>query len=332
MRVIVAGQVVEACVGTTEARKLHQLLNHACDGRHVVLFDPPGSIEGWLTATDDGTRGAYLTALGLSARRATALSATACTVRVDLTPECVWGDPVAVLPLDEALALLAEPLGILVENSVNDWHFLTGIMRVSERQIVDRALQQGWAQVLHGGGATIVAQIEARLTQPRLGFQTFVVFDSDRRHPTELHPRWQPTGQETCAGFLVETLTRAHLSSRYWMLRRRYIESYMPRKELAEAVSANVHPDAVEAFFRLREEARWFFNVKSGFRGDEPAENRHRCRDLYDDVAAEDREALYRGFGRIAEQYVKATSREFDWDADARRESANSLPNLLRLF
>ena len=41
MKVVVSAKVVAAITGTADARKLHQLLAYACDGRHTVFFEEP---------------------------------------------------------------------------------------------------------------------------------------------------------------------------------------------------------------------------------------------------------------------------------------------------
>ena len=333
MRVIVAKEVVSALMGTHNARKLHLLLNYACEGRHVLVFDPPSGLDDWLATIDQGSREAYVRAMQLSARSASALPADTATVLVQLTANDGWDDPLAVLSLDDALAVLSEPLGVLVENSVNDWHFLSGIMRTSERALIKRAVIQGWATPLHGGGGTLPAQLTARLENSGQGLRTFVLFDSDRRHPDELLDSWTPTGQEDRAAFNLEALSRQRIPRRYWMLQRRFIESYMPIAELSRAVSANIHPDAIDAFCRLSQPGRWYFHMKKGFDGDASVENSHRCRDLYDNVDASDRAALKGGFGRsLANHFETTSSIEFAWDIEARLEAATYIPRLLRLL
>lgn len=333
MKVVVTHSVV-AVTETEEVWKLHKLLGYACEQRHAVLLDPPDALAQWLALLDPHSRNAYENALAFAARAAATLPGNAATVKIERTEHPRWDDPVAVLPLDDALALLAEPVAIAVENSQNDWCFLRGIMRSSERSLVDRAVKLGWAQVLHGGGSTLTPQLEARLREPHKGLRTFALYDSDRRHPDELDPTWAPRPRvESCPGFETERVSRLRMPLRYWMLRRRFIESYMPRSELLEAVSPNVHKDAIEAFFRLSREGRWYFNMKKGFKGDEPEENRHRCRDLYAAVDAHDRAALREGFGpKLADHYAQAEHRAFAWDSDARQEALEYVPLLMRLL
>jgi hypothetical protein len=316
-----------------ETWQLHELLIFACSGRHVVSFDSPATRNRCLQTFDPQARADYERVMGLNARAAGTLPADVATVHVRATASPHWEDPVAVLPVADALALLRERLGILVENAANDWSFLLGIMRASDRDRLRRAVDQDWAVALHGGGGTLNAQLRARLAVPKQSLRTFVMFDSDRRHPDELNPAWTPSYPETCDAVEIEALTRAQMPHRYWMLQRRSIESYMPEPELRGEASRIANRDTSDAFYRMTRDERWYFNMKKGFAGDEPAENNHRRRNLYASINASDHAALYKGFGRqLAEHYAHATAREFDWDAEARREAAAVIPRLMRLL
>ena len=331
MKVVVSAEVVTAITGTANAYKLHQLLAYACDGRHAVLFEEPtASLDSWLEQVDEGSRAAYVEALRLSSRAAIRQPENSATVLIEERTGGDWGDPVAKLSLDDALALLSLPLGVLVENSENDWHFFRGMMRTSEREIVDRALERSWITALHGGGSNLPAQLEIRLSKPAEGLRTFVLFDSDRRHPSELDLTWAPVSPQSCEGFNAEKIVRPRMPGRFWMLRRRFIESYMPR---AQVLESGVVEETVDAFFRMARDARWHFNMKRGFDADAKAENLGRNHDLYDAVSPEDRQMLRAGLGRkLADRYEHVTTTDFDWDTDARSESASAIPNLIRLL
>lgn len=331
MKVVVSATVVAAIAGTPEARKLHQLLAYACEGRHAVLFEQPTKgLDAWLQRVDDGSRSAYAEALQLSLRAAIRQPENAATVLIETRTDSEWGDPVARLSLDDALTVLSQPLGVLVENSENDWHFLRGIMRTSEGAIVDRALERSWITPLHGGGSSLPPQLEIRLSKPAEGLRTFVLFDSDRRHPSELDLTWAPVSPQACEGFNAERIVRPRMPGRFWMLRRRFIESYMPR---AQILAAGASEEAANAFLRMPRDPRWHFNMKRGFDGDAAVENLGRSQDLYAAVSPEDRATLKNGFGRgLADRYEHATTLDFDWDADALSESDSAIPNLIRLL
>jgi hypothetical protein len=287
----------------------------------------------WLKQIDAPTASAYRTAVDLSGRSSASLPYDCATVLIKDVPAPIWRDPDASLSIDDALSVLEEPLGILLENSENDLFFLLGIMRPSERAHVTRAINKRWVIPVHGGGSNIVAQLNKRLSQEFVALRTFVLFDSDRRHPDELDSSWVPQDQENCQGYIVEAIARPKLPMRFWMLARRFIESYMPKSVLNQAASRAIPPASVDAYFRLTEHGRWFFNMKRGFRGDAGPENRHRCRDLYDRVAPEDKLQLETGFGGgLADFFRGAVESEFDWDEKALSEASEKIPNLIRLL
>ncbi len=335
MRVIIDKEVVDAAANAQCVMKLHRLLGFAVEGRHVVIANPIDGFADWLSGLDQATRDAYQSGLELSARSASALDAGHATVRICSQQTGVWDNPISTLSLDDAVSLLDHPLGILVENAANDWHFLRRMMRASERQRLQYAVSRRWVEVLHGGGADLVPRLHDRASTPAGALRTFVLFDSDRRHPDELDSGWAPTAPEACQGFLNEAAAKARVADRYWRLNRRSIESYLPRAELEIKVgnTQGIPASAVDAFFRMQPEARWFFNMKKGLHGDRHVENAHRSKSLYASLTPADRAALHTGFGRnAADQFEESTAVDFNWDNDAVQEAAGAIPRIMRLL
>jgi hypothetical protein len=259
------------------------------------------------------------------------LPANVATIHIEQTAVPRWEDPLAILPLDDALAVLSEPLGIVVENAANDWSFLLGTMRPSEKARVVRAVDLRWVEPIHAGGATMKALLQARLAGRGRGLRTFAMFDSDRRHPRELEAAWAPVPPQACQGYEIEQFGKAHIPNRFWMLARRSIESYIPRRRLEGVPGANAA--ATAAFYDMAKDARWYFNMKRGFHGDDVPENAGRSLDLYDEVGADARQCLANGFGRsVANEYSAAIVESFDWDADCLAEVSSVMPRLMRLL
>ena len=131
-----------------------------------------------------------------------------------------WSDPVAHLSLANAIAVLNEPVGILLENRTNDWAFLQKIMRKEDREWLNRAVQERWTEPLHGGGSDLERNLKARLSVAAQALRTFVVFDSDRLHPDEWADDWPSnrigTNPVSCRAFEWERLTKANMPQRYW--------------------------------------------------------------------------------------------------------------------
>lgn len=325
--------VMKSLIGSSSSYKLHQVLIFAVERKHVIIFEDPELLHTWVSSQESSLHSVYRSAIELSSRAAATLASDAATIYIVEEQETTWADPVSHCTIDEAVAILNEPLGVFVENADNDWHFLCGLMRPSERERINTAIANGTVVALHGGGATLTERIRSRASIPGRAVRTFAMFDSDRRHPDELDPSWSPTGQEACQGYIVEIVAKQFLFGRYWMLSRRFIESYMPIAEIRGAISANVPLDAPDAFARLSRDAQWYFNMKKGFAGDSAVENAHRKKDLFEGISDDDKNALMSGFGRkLADRYSQLATREFDWDEAALQESARAISNVIRLL
>lgn len=334
MIVIVSENVVQAVVGMPDAVKLHRLLGFACERRHVVYFDPPSCVDAWLASIDPGSREGYQKAIKNAGREAKGLEKDAAMLRIDQIETPNWGDPEAILPLDDALKVLGQKLGFVLENAKHDWHFLLKIMSKSQRERIQRAVDADWVESVHGGGADIVAQLKTRLEHPHIALRTALMFDSDRLHPDELAPEWSPNqiigSKRHCNAYDWEILAQQKLPNRYWRLQRRFIESYMPESELSKAANGTALA-AFAAFWRMSANQRWFYNMKEGFEKDKIHQGRKR--DLYSDLLPADDMALQTGFGdKLARHYVNAVEREFDWDDAALEEARINLPRFLRLL
>jgi hypothetical protein len=333
MKVIVSEDAVRSLIGSPDSYKVHLLLSFAIEGRHVILFEDQSALQDWIARQDPALRASYSRTAEFSARTASLMASNASTIYIAGDGAAEWRDPISRVSIDEALDVLREPLGVFVENADNDWQFVVGLMRPAEREQVKKHLSKGWLVALHGGGATLPERIRDRASSPYRALRTFAVFDSDRRHPVELEDDWSPTGQEACQGFVVEQVANQCLSSRYWRLERRFIESYMPIEEISATISGNIPREAPIAFSRMSKDEQWYFNMKKGFSGDSPIENAHRNRGMYADVSEGDRIILHHGFGRkLADRYSELANREFNWDSAALREASVAISNLMRLI
>lgn len=333
MRVIVSGDVFKLAQVKGEGPKLHELFKFACDGRHVVFFSSSLYLESWFAQLPPLERENYEDVINLSERVANIFPEDQVTVSVTLDGNPCWNYPAVELPIDDALKLLRKPLKIILENKENDWNFLLGIMTKSERDLVDPFVEKEWIEPMHGGGDTIKKEIKRILNDNYERLRTFIVFDSDRRHPDELLNDWKPEKERDCAGFGYEKLVRSESSIGYWMLKRRFIESYIPKDRLENIKSGNVPRETIDAFFRLSKRGQWYYNMKHGFSRDCLKGGFVRSKDLYDDVTEEDIDALSKGMHEsLAKDYANAVKEPFNWDDDARKEAAEALPRLLRLL
>lgn len=328
MRVLVDDDVIENAVENSDFIHLHELMAHACRQRHFII----GNFEPWLGKLDVHTCNGYRSALAYSIRAVGAQIQGTATIHIKKNARGLWVDPLAELSLVDALRLLQEPLGIIVENAKNDWNFLRKISTTITRDLLDKALADGWITILHGGGADMVANISSRANYKYQALRTFAMFDSDRHHPDELDSNWIPIHPIKCQGYLTEQSALQYLGNRYWRLERRFIESYLPKSEVevVEASNGNIPRGASDVLFRLPKKSRWYYNMKNGFAYIKNSAH-IRQQALYDAVTDRDKMLLAIGFPNAASRYTDSDA-DFAWDKEAQDEAKAQLPKLLRLI
>lgn len=354
MRVILSG----ALFTSREVRTsdLAALIGAAVRGRHVVEVESEPALKDWLAARDAAMRCSLQEDLGRAERLAGDELPGGFTVRVDVTRVDQWEPPDLRLALEDAIRLLSEPLGLLVENNPNDLHFLLRLFPDNLRTLLAEGVEDGWVAPLHGGGGTIHDQMKLRAERRRQRVRTFVMFDSDRLHREELSEDWLNTlpgsacaGDAGCGAYEWEQTARRLYPKQYHRLSRRYIESYLPLHQLESWCTRDEDHDrrpvndrvarqrAFEVFKTLSDDQRWFFNMKGGLQGDHGGKNaakgRARQRGLYDDVNDAQRAHLQNGFGRLGVWYDREINpAAFSWDPDAIAEGAIIAALLLQMM
>ncbi len=335
MKIILADDVFTG--EPTYRRALHKILSAVAEGRHRIEVDE-GALESWLEFQEAGLAADYRQGFRNSLRLAREEPADIATVEVVSDSEPSWADPVARLPLEQAARLLAEPLGLLLENFEHDKDFLTAHLPPWLARELDLQIKEGWVLVLNGGGSVLGAHLDERADDRVRCLRTWIMFDSDRLHPDEHDPNWDgkaPSGRDaSCQALKWERTCSEIYPRRFWALHRRSIENYMPENELENSPSQELdHLDRVSAFTRMSRDQRWHFNMKKGRNGDTTEPACSRARDLYAALPEPDKLLLQGGFGRnLSDQFKAAKQRPFAWDNDARVEATLALSDLLRLL
>jgi hypothetical protein len=338
LKVIITEAIVRAAISGVDVLKLHDLVAFAKQkNRHFLLFESTESLELIVQTYSENIRPIYRGLLEQSVRGALTFPSGRATIKVDVVASSNWELPVPTVTLEDSLKALSEKLAILVENSTNDWNFLLGIMSPMDRKLIQDYVALGWAEPLHGGGDTLGKLLDDRIQVPWSCFRTFVMFDSDRLHPDEFRTNWTTLRDgrrpASCHAYEWERKAKQHIPHRYWMLQRRYIESYIPRGELRIGKEKKATDEAVDAFFAMSQAARWYYNMKEGFAKDAGRDDSERSRDLYANVAEVHRAVLNQGFGNtLARHYSASIDKDFDWDPEARAEADSALPRLLQLL
>jgi hypothetical protein len=321
--------VILAHINSPKFNLLDKLKSFAVDNRHHFLFEDNGELESWLSG--DSVHGnLYKQSLNNNSRAASRLPHTQKRIIVTSGEECTWGATIATLTLTETIRVLETPLYVMLENAANDWHFLLKTLDQASRARLTYHQDKRWLVPIHGGGSQITDRIIEYSQKPSDNFRIFCIYDSDRRHPDELAPNWLPTGAEGCQGYKTQQSAEEHIPDSHHMLSRRFIESYIPRRELERCIGSNqnVSQDKIDAYFRLSNSGRWFYNMKKGFAGDNTRENAGREKTLYQGISAADTALLNTGFGNsIADIYSQEG--DFDWDVEAREEFSQITPRIM---
>ena len=164
------------------------------------------------------------------------------------------------LTLEDALRLAEEPLCILVENRFSDGPF---VERVVEE--LDKPLHTLWKQpggpvriVSIGGKGQMRQEVESRTSGKPYRPRLVAIVDSDRKSPDA------DASQE--AQQLHSACVQRNLPC--WILAKREAENYLPRVLLlAWQDPWENHKQWVDAWDRLSDDQKNFFDMKKGLRG-----------------------------------------------------------------
>lgn len=222
---------------------------------------------------------------------------------------------------EELVALLHQPLTILVEHEVNDGAFLKAVGFGFERDEFLKSVRKGRIRFDHAGGSSMRDLIKTRGQDRARAHRMWAVFDSDALVPGA------PSSEALEKGKACLSMGILH-----HMLHRRAIENYLPPDEIDEAMPHD-HKDVARrktmgAFRRLHATQRAHYNLKGGFQGDQArlqpggSDARHRpaVDALFSDVHVDERVALAAGFGKdIAELFVVAPDKGRPGISEGRR-------------
>lgn len=247
MKVEIAHPVFQAA-GFFDA--LDRILDHFLSGRHRWSIDDVDTIKAshWLSANDRMSRrnveilekcfvaGAQAAASGMHS--------------MQLTIDVASSPPSRLLPQD-AVAYLASPAVVIVENEESDGAFLNAVLSAYGRADIWFAMEYRWIELDHAGGYGEIEKRIERYNLRNLGpSRVLVLADSDRLFP----------------GHQSQTFTKIHevctrLSIPYVMLAKRTIENYLP----VGALQRSSHRSCYQAFLKLNATQRDHYNMKKGF-------------------------------------------------------------------
>jgi hypothetical protein len=291
MKAVIANEVFAAA--DTEQTGLIRLCDVGLEGRHRIQAEDEteSRFEQWMQALSrplrDACRVAFAAGLEAEAREPSRFA-----IHVVAGALSDWTAQPPRLSLRDALEFLNTTFSLLVEDNVSDRAFLLAMATPEQRRWLEECEKKGWLRFENGGG--VQAMRRPVLAYKKMFFpeaRVFVLFDSDA-----LRPGVPGKQSEDVRASCEEPPRLAHCQ-----LRRRASENYLPR-EILRQHTERPHPKIEAnktlyvAFARLREDQRFHFNMKKGFRGDS-RNIKADAGDLYAALSPEDQKTLQKGFG-----------------------------------
>ncbi len=225
-------------------------------------------------------------------------------------------------PLAELVALLAQPVRVLLEDAESDYHFLLAMAQEDVRRFFEDAKAKGGVDFVHVGGKTQFPASLERIPAKMREKATFVLMDSDLLFVGDRDEQGDAVRKR-----LGQEMDPQNLHA----LRRRMAENYLPIAALSRWVEKESGRGKeekrrlLEVFESLSDEQRNHYPMKNGLSGDRKhLQSRKRkctlaadqlvgpenalCLYLYASIPNSDRAILESGFGDVAEDYKENAS------------------------
>lgn len=140
--------------------------------------------------------------------------------------------------IEEAIRFFIQPVSIILENSLNDQHFIRSVFKFFDNgKKIEKYLEKNWIQFENAGGCSNVENfIEGKLQSfntcltPSKFVRAIVILDSDKKFPTDTTPDKYLK--------LIKYLEANDV--KYHILEKRTMQNYMPDEVLNSISSTNV--------------------------------------------------------------------------------------------
>lgn len=178
-----------------------------------------------------------------------------------------------VFSTEEAIMYLLQPLSVILENGLNDSHFMNVVFRLFDATgLLPRFVEEGWIRYENAGGCMNVKNfLKARIQQfagKQKFLRCFVLLDGDRRYPTDVK-------SDEKYKKLKEQMDAWHVS--YHVLEKRCMENYMPN-EAMRAVAGTEYQEWFNAYNSLTPEQKDYLSIGEGFETDITKEDKKTVR------------------------------------------------------
>ena len=267
-------------------RWLDRILYRIEDGWHVwdTASQPdPNAIEAATWIRDRGPQGDRVRQMLVESIKRGAWTFAPHGRRVRVTARPNGADE---LKPEDAVRLADEPLVILVENRVSDGAFVKRVVTELYKSLHGIWRRPGDPVRFDslGGAGQMPEEVERRMRGKPYRPRLVAIIDSDRKGPKDTESAAVRALRRQCETLGVSC----------WVLAKREAENYLPRILLGERQDAGAdHDQLVEAWDRLNDDQKNFFDMKNGL----PEAPSAIEQALFDGLSSDDQTILSRGFG-----------------------------------
>lgn len=168
-----------------------------------------------------------------------------------------------VFSAEEAILFLLQPQSIILENGLNDSHFMNAIFKWFDPSgVLLRYVNEGWIRYENAGGCSNVKNfLRARILQfggKQKFLRCYVLLDGDCRYPTD-------NTSDVKYRKLKEQLDAWKVG--YHVLEKRCMENYMP-DEAIQSMAVATLTEWVNAYMSLSPEQKDYLSIAEGFEKD----------------------------------------------------------------
>jgi hypothetical protein len=185
------------------------------------------------------------------------------------------------ISLEEAIKYLQQPVKVLLENSLNDGHFLNALLNNFKKRgkKIQKHKEKKWLNYEMGGGTTMRDVVEREKMDLPSDFSTkekhkylrlFALIDSDKRHPTQR----LDTAKQNLVDFFIENEIKYHV------LQKREIENYLPEEAFQSMLGSETSEETktyIRAYLDLCPTQKDFFDIEKGFHKNANYSNDIKC-------------------------------------------------------
>jgi hypothetical protein len=195
--------------------------------------------------------------------------------------------------LDEAIRFFIQPFSIILENSLNDQHFIKAIFKCYDLHgDVQKHLENGWIQFENAGGCTnavnfINGKLQSFNNLPKensVYLRCIILLDSDREYPEMILKQ----DKQKIKDFLDSNHLTVHI------LEKREMENYLP-----EFILLQFEDKYLDLYCNFTNPVQKdFFDLEKGFNKNRSDKNYDQnILDLYKNISNEDWKILKNGIG-----------------------------------